>query len=93
VFLLASVLQADEYILIVFHDLAEDLEAVVEPDFLSDLTSLNLGKHFVVFGDVHALLYWSSLPTAIERLNDNDKGDANDYSNEGAEYLFHTHIV
>lgn len=60
-FLLASVLQADEYILIVFHDLTEDLEAVVEPDFLSDLTSLNLSKHFVVFGDVHVLLYWSSL--------------------------------
>jgi hypothetical protein len=70
---LASVLQADEHILIVFHDLAEDLEAVVKPDFLSDLTGLNLSKHFVVFVDVHALLYRCSLAffwqvsVAIER--------------------------
>lgn len=30
------------------------------------------------------------LPTAIERLNDNDKGDANDDTDEGSEGLFHT---
>jgi len=41
--------------------LAQSLEAIVKPDFLSDLTSLNLSKHFIVFGDVHALLYWCSL--------------------------------
>ena len=59
---LASVLQADEYILVVFHDLAEDLEAIVKPDFLSDLTGLNLSKHFVVLSDVHDVVFlWKAV--------------------------------
>lgn len=52
-FLSSAIFQADENILIIFHDLAQDLEAVVKPDLLRDLTSLNLGKHFFVFGGVH----------------------------------------
>lgn len=45
---LAAVLQTDEDIFVVFHDLKEQLHAVVNPILLSDLAALHFVIHFVV---------------------------------------------
>jgi len=53
-----AILQADEDVLVVFHDLAEGFEAIVKPDLFGDLPSLNLCKHFFVFCGVHNDYCW-----------------------------------
>ena len=68
-----AILQADEHILIVFHDLTQHFEAVVEPGLLSDLSSLNLCKHFVVVVVAHTLLYWSSFTCRLPRAPGGDR--------------------
>ena len=52
-FVWLAILQADEDVLVVFHDLAEGFEAIVKPDLFGDLPSLNLCKHFFIFSSVH----------------------------------------
>lgn len=45
---LAAVLQTDEDIFVVFHDISKQLHAVVNPSLLSDFASLHFVIHFVV---------------------------------------------
>jgi hypothetical protein len=52
-----AIFQANKNVFVVFHDLTQDLEAIVKPNFLSDLTGLNLSKHFVVLSDVHDVVF------------------------------------
>jgi hypothetical protein len=53
-----AILQADEDVLVVLHDLTEGFEAIVKPDLFGDLPRLNLCKHFFVFSGVHSDYCW-----------------------------------